>query len=101
MFVWFLLAVGQLALLKADAYPRDGDMTGFAHGFIISFVCMLVHGMGVTSFSTIRTMETFIVLLGIRVAIDNGYPLWFPEKEAAGRGVEPLFAPPMLRTLHR
>lgn len=99
-FLWLLIAIGRLAIPTADRYARDPELTGYAHGFLIVYIGMLVHSMGATSFTTIRTMEGFIVLLSLRVVIDHRYAEWYPESPAVPPR-EPLIVAPMLRTIYR
>src|SRR5205085_10952818 len=49
---------------------------GFTSGYWISFVAMMVHAIGATSYTSLRTMECFIVITGLFGALYNRCEEW-------------------------
>ena len=80
VFVWLMVKIGIQAFFAYNNVTYDKFIHGYIAGYLIAFLSILIHAMGATSFTSIRTMETFMLLTGIFVAIVNNYQEW--EKEA-------------------
>ncbi|MCR4316358.1 MAG: O-antigen ligase family protein [Planctomycetes bacterium] len=69
VFFFFLYRIGKVSFDTLNLV-RDKDKTvyGFCVGFIAGLGGLMIHALGATSFTTIRTMEPFYFALGIVVA---------------------------------
>jgi hypothetical protein len=67
LFVWFLTRTFRTALTHYDRLPIGGFHKGFAAGYLMAFLALCIHAIGATSFTSIRTMEMFMVLTGLMV----------------------------------
>jgi O-antigen ligase len=76
VFLWFLFVIGKQAFLVHNQVRQDKFLYGFIGGYIIAFFCIVVHAFGATSFTCIRTMETFMVLTGLMMIVVNRYGEW-------------------------
>ncbi len=70
--------------------PPPGFHKGAAAGFWIAAASMCVHAIGATSFTTIRTMEAFVVLAGLAMAQANRMGEWGLLPAAAAPPKRPL-----------
>lgn len=88
VFLWLLFRIGKQVLFAYDNIIYDSTIFGYISGFFMAYIAMLIHALGATSFTTIRTMETFMILTAILMAIINGYQEWqkdkYPTPEAEG-----------------
>jgi hypothetical protein len=75
-FLWFLARVGRVAHGTYEAMPHGSFAKGFCSGFLIAFVAISVHAIAATSFAAIRTMECFMALTGLMVALTNRAAEW-------------------------
>ena len=80
-FVWFLASAFRAANAHHGSLPGNGFHKGFAAGYLIAFGMLCIHGIGATSFTSIRTMEMFMILTGLMIC-------------QAGRAVEWGLIPP-------
>lgn len=76
LFAWILVRLLRTAHGLHGRLPADGFPRGFAAGYLIGLFMMFVHAVGATSFSSIRTMESFIVLTGLMVCLANRAEEW-------------------------
>jgi hypothetical protein len=85
LFLWFLLRTLRTANANFGRLPGPGFHKGFAAGYLIAFVAICVHGIGATSFTSIRTMEMFMVLTGLMVCQSGRAAEWglLPERPPA------------------
>jgi len=76
LFAWVLIRLGSRAdslVRRLSARSFEG---GYAAGYWIAFVAMATHAVGATSFTSIRTMECFIVTTGLFGALYNHAEEW-------------------------
>jgi len=71
LFVWLLLRIGRMALQTHDRLQEFTFRRGYLAGYLMAFVAMVVHSVAATTFSAIRTEETFMVLTGLMTAVAN------------------------------
>lgn len=76
VFLWMLARTWKMAFNNYDAPLRDPTVKGIAAGFCISFLAVIIHAIGTTSFSSIRTMETFMILAGLASALYAAREEW-------------------------
>jgi hypothetical protein len=98
--ICFLVLLARYMMEVDRAYraiPSQGFHKGAAAGFWIAAAALAVHGIGATSFTSIRTMEAFVVLAGLAMAQANRIRDWggaAPED----LGPRPV-APPWMKAL--
>ncbi|HYF01646.1 MAG TPA: hypothetical protein VEJ18_22180, partial [Planctomycetota bacterium] len=76
LFGLFLLKVGRHANAIYEALPAGGLHKGFAAGYLMAFIALSVHAVAATSFTSIRTMEAFMVLTALAFAQGNRAVEW-------------------------
>jgi O-antigen ligase len=76
LFLWLLGSLIRKATSLVDRLVPQTFERGFASGYWIAFVAMAVHAIGATSYTSIRTMECFIVLTGLFGALYNRAEEW-------------------------
>lgn len=79
LFLWLLVRIGLLASRTHDALPEYTFRRGYVAGYLMAFLTMTIHSVAATTFSAIRTEETFMILTGLMTAIAN-------QREAAQEG---------------
>jgi len=100
LFLWVLggLAFKATALVGKMA-PQTFER-GYASGYWIGFVAMMIHAIGATSYTSIRTMECFIVITGLFGALYNHAEEWgLTQKVSPGGGTILIDASPALDPL--
>ncbi len=93
----FLALLWRFARHADRAYqvlPPGGFHKGAAAGFWIAMAAMAVHAIGATSFTSIRTMEAFMVLAGLAMVQANRMGEWGLLPEAAPPPKRPLAGTP-------
>lgn len=75
-FAWILGRLGRTAWTTHGALPRGTFARGYAAGFLIGLFAMLVHAIGATSFTSIRTMESLMFWTGLLVALAHRRVEW-------------------------
>jgi hypothetical protein len=76
LFFWVLGRLGIRATSLVDRLPPQTFERGYASGYWIAFVAMAVHAIGATSYTSIRTMECFVVVTGLFGALYNRCEEW-------------------------
>lgn len=76
LFAIFLLTVGRHANAIYENLPAGGLHKGYAAGYLIALGALVVHGIAATSFTSIRTMEAFMVLTAMAFAQGNRAVEW-------------------------
>lgn len=71
LFAWLLFRIGRLANKTYDALQDFTFPRGYAAGYLMGFVLMIIHSIAATTFSAIRTEETFMFLTGLMTVIAN------------------------------
>jgi hypothetical protein len=105
VFFWLLISMGKLSLVTFEKAKNVPLLSAFCLGYLGALLTLAVHGLGATSFTTIRTMEPLMVATGLLVAISNNYEKWHamkPKEET--QTPTALFEPRPLyprRALHR
>lgn len=89
VFLWLLFRMGKLAFRNFDAPIKDPTVKGFCAGFCIALFAIMIHAMGATSFSSIRTMESFMVLAGLSSALYANRVEWGLIEEREGEPEDP------------
>ena len=83
-FLWALFVTGRTAYALYRSQARDSFGHAFSVGFLIAFVGILVHAVAATSFTSIRSMEGFVILCGLMACLHHHRKEWTPS------GPEPL-----------
>ncbi|MBI2899307.1 MAG: O-antigen ligase family protein [Planctomycetes bacterium] len=83
ILVWMLLVLLVTGFRLYDRIAAPGFLKGFAGGYFMLLIAILVHAGGATSFSTIRTMEAFMVITALMCVLHNRYDEWKDEEERA------------------
>ena len=97
LFLWVLARLALYATRAVDRLRPETFERGYASGYWIAFVAMAVHAIGATSYTSIRTMECFIVLTGLFGALNNHLAEWgLGQSVASGGGVILVDASPAL-----
>ena len=85
---WLLIRLFRISNRGYDSLPTGGFHKGFAAGYWIAFVTMIIHASAATSFTSIRTMEAFMLFTGLFVVQVNRREEWnlesYPEHDAHG-----------------
>ncbi len=87
VFLWILVRLGRAADRLHQTLPSLTIEKGYAAGYWIAFWTFLVHAVGSTSFTAIRTMESFMVLSGLFAALHHRAAEWLPEYAREGSAV--------------
>lgn len=74
LFGWILVRLGRLANRTYDRLPSRTFERGYLAGYLMAFMAITIHGVAATTFSAIRTEETFMVLSGLMTVIANRSP---------------------------
>jgi hypothetical protein len=97
LFLWVLGVLAIRATRLIDRLPPQTFERGYASGYWIAFVAMTIHAVGATSFTSIRTMECFIVITGLFGALHNRCEEWgLTRTLTAGGGVVLIDSSPVL-----
>jgi hypothetical protein len=97
LFVWVLVGLGTRATSLINRLAPQSFERGYASGYWIAFVAMTIHAIGATSFTSIRTMECFIVFTGLFGALYNRSEEWgLTRTVTAGGGVVLIDSAPVL-----
>lgn len=76
LFLWVLARLANRATRLIGRLAPNTFERGYASGYWIAFAAMSIHAIGATSFTSIRTMECFIVFTGIFAALHNRADEW-------------------------
>src|SRR6185295_8474363 len=76
LFLWVLVKLGIRATSLVNQLPDHTFERGYASGYWIAFVAMMVHAVGATSYTSIRTMECFVVITGLFGALYTRSQEW-------------------------
>lgn len=76
LFLWVLVRLAMRATSTIDRLLPETFERGYASGYWIAFFAMAVHAIGATSYTSIRTMECFIILTGLFGALYNHLEEW-------------------------
>ncbi|HLF93968.1 MAG TPA: O-antigen ligase family protein [Planctomycetota bacterium] len=93
LFAALLFRIGKIAFLRHDAIRGPGFHKGYAAGFLIAFLALLVHAVAATSFTAIRTAEGFMILAGLYFCQVNRLAEWTAPPTATA-GVPLVLIPP-------
>ncbi|HVE38456.1 MAG TPA: O-antigen ligase family protein [Planctomycetota bacterium] len=97
LFLWVLIGLLLKASVLAGRLPAQSFERGYASGYWISFVAMMIHAVGATSYTSIRTMECFIVITGLFGALYNHAEEWgLVETTTPGGGTVLIAESPVL-----
>jgi hypothetical protein len=100
LFLWVLIGLGIKATRLTSRLPAQTFERGYASGYWISFAAMAIHAIGATSYTSIRTMESFIVITGLFGALYNHAEEWGPiETVTAGGGTVLISESPVLNPI--
>lgn len=91
-FAWILARLGRAAWATHGALPPRTFARGYAAGFLIGLFAMLVHAVGATSFTSIRTMESLMFWAGLLVALAHRRVEWGLIPPGPHRSMPPPFA---------
>jgi O-antigen ligase len=76
VFLWFLFMILKEVFRMYTETKENKFLFGFVSGYMLSFFCILIHALGATSFTCIRTMEGFMVLTALVFVVVNHYNEW-------------------------
>ncbi len=97
LFLWVLVRLATRATSLINRLAPQTFERGYASGYWIAFVAMCIHAVGATSFTSIRTMECFIVVTGLFGALYNRCEEWgLTRTVTAGGGVVLIDSSPVL-----
>ena len=71
LFGWVLLRLGRLAYRTHEELREYTFPKGYMAGYLMVFIALLIHGVAATSFSAIRTEETFMLFSGFMTVLGN------------------------------
>jgi hypothetical protein len=71
LFGWVLLRFGGLAYRTHDRLVEYTFPRGYLAGYLMILIAMMIHSVAATTFSAIRTEETFMVFTGFMTVIAN------------------------------
>lgn len=91
-FLWFLYRIGRLAYQTYDRIQEEPFLKGYMAGYLIAFIVAVIHMMGATSMTTIRTAEHFFVLTAFMVIIANNHREWVATPPSRMRRRDPAEA---------
>jgi hypothetical protein len=94
-FLWILFRMASHANRLTRELPEGTFERSFASGYWIALWTLIVHAVGCTSFTAIRTMESFMVLTGLFLALSWRRAEWLPGSDP-GAGVVLLDRSPVL-----
>lgn len=80
-FLWLLLMIGIRANSLYNKLEGPGMMKGYAAGYFMALMAILIHAMGATSFTAIRTMETFMILTAFMAVLYVRHEEWKEEEQ--------------------
>jgi O-antigen ligase len=90
LLLWLLVRIGKRANEVYNQAAPNTFAKAYAAGYLMAFFSIVVHGLGATSFSSIRTMESFMILTGLMVCLYNNMDAWglrgTPASAEARRG---------------
>lgn len=81
VFLWMLWRQMRVCSESEQLTHGEPVAEGFSLGASLAILSLSVHGMGATSFTSIRTMEQLMVVLGLVGALHYRYPLWQEEEQ--------------------
>lgn len=79
VFLWMLWRQVRVCTEAEQLTKGDPTAEGFSIGASLAILCLAVHGLGATSFTSIRTMEQLMIVAGIVGALHYRYPQWQEE----------------------
>lgn len=71
LFAWLLFRIGRVATTAYDRVTQYTFPAGYLSGYLMAFVAIIIHSVAATTFSAIRTEETFMMLTGLMTALVN------------------------------
>jgi hypothetical protein len=71
LFGWVLQRFGRLAYRTHDALAEYTFLKGYFAGYLMLFLALAIHSVAATSFSAIRTEETFMIFTGFMTVLAN------------------------------
>lgn len=74
-FLWLMYRIAMMGVETLDTIQSDNLLSGVTLGYLAGFAGLMTHGLGATTFLTIRTMEPFMIATGILAAI------WYKKEE--------------------
>lgn len=81
LFIWFMVRVFQTAIRTTKSEIEDKLVKGFVYGYLAGTIGLLIHSLGATTFTCIRTMEPFMVATAMVTVIHNRCTQWEEERE--------------------
>jgi O-antigen ligase len=88
VFFWFLIRI-IITAFKTAKRTKDTFFSGFAVGYFAMVLGLAVHGIGATTFTTIRSMMPFYFLTGLLYVIHNKHVKPDEEEEPPEPGKKP------------
>lgn len=88
LFGWVLLRIGKTAWQLYRSQPRESFGHAYATGFLVAFAAILIHAFAATSFTSIRTMEGFVILCGLMACLHHHREAW--SRDDAERDAVPF-----------
>jgi hypothetical protein len=76
IFLWAMVRIGRMSYTLYRTRERDTFGHAFSVGFLLAFVGILVHAVAATSFTSIRSMEGFIILCGLMACLHHHREEW-------------------------
>jgi hypothetical protein len=76
LFLWVLAGLGRRANALVSFFDPHTFERGYASGYCIAFIAMAIHAVGATSYTSIRTMECFILATGLFATLHNHREEW-------------------------
>lgn len=99
LFIWVLWRIGRLANRTYELLENDTFLRGYMAGYLMVFIGILIHSVAATTFSAIRTEESFMVFTGLMTVVANRQADLLPGGE--GRPVVLLRDASLLEPLRR
>jgi hypothetical protein len=83
-FLWILFRTASHANRLMRELPEGTFERSFASGYWIALWTLIVHAVGCTSFTAIRTMESFMILTGLFLSLSWRRAEWLPGNDPGG-----------------
>ena len=93
IFLWMLARIGRSANDLYKSLDSETFSKGYAAGYLIAFFTLVVHAIAATSFTSIRTMECFMLMTGFTLCLAHHREAWHLGDLQKPLDRDPIFLP--------